>query len=103
MGLLSFLFGGSKKQDRIIKALQAGAKIVDVRNPDEFKQGHAKVAVNIPLGNLSKKTAQLQKENQPIILCCRSGARARNAASILQGVGIKSINAGAWQTVAKLQ
>jgi rhodanese-related sulfurtransferase len=55
------------------------------------------------LGNLGKKTAQLQKENQPIILCCRSGARAGNAASILQGVGIKSINAGAWQTVAKLQ
>jgi len=103
MGLLSFLFGGSKKQDRIIEALQAGAKIVDVRNPDEFKQGHAKGAVNIPLGNLGKKTAQLQKENQLIILCCRSGARAGNAASILQGVGIKSINAGAWQTVAKLQ
>ena len=103
MGLLSFLFGGSKKQDRIIEALQAGANIVDVRNTDEFKQGHAKGAVNIPLGNLGKKTAQLQKENQPIILCCRSGARAGNAASILQGVGIKSINAGAWQTVAKLQ
>lgn len=103
MGLLSFLFGGSKKQDRIIEALQAGAKIVDVRNPDEFKQGHAKGAVNIPLGNLGKKTAQLQKENQPIILCCRSGVRAGNAASILQGVAIKSINAGAWQTVAKLQ
>lgn len=103
MGLLSFLFGGSKKQDRIIEALQAGAKIVDVRNPDEFKQGHAKGAVNIPLGNLGKKTAQLQEENQPIILCCRSGVRAGNAASILQGVGIKSINAGAWQTVAKLQ
>lgn len=103
MGLLSFLFGGSKKQDRIIEALQAGAKIVDVRNPDEFKPGHAKGAVNIPLGNLGKKTGQLQTENQPIILCCRSGARAGNAASILQGVGIKSINAGAWQTVAKLQ
>ena len=103
MGLLSFLFGGSKKQDRIIEALQAGAKIVDVRTPGEFRQGHAKGAVNIPLGNLAQKTAQLQKENQPIILCCRSGARAGNAASILQGVGIQSINAGPWQTVAKLQ
>ena len=103
MGLLSFLFGGSNKQDRIIEALQAGAKIVDVRTPGEFRQGHAKGAVNIPLGNLAQKTAQLQKENQPIILCCRSGARAGNAASILQGVGIPSINAGAWQTVAKLQ
>ena len=103
MGLLSFLFGGSKKQDCIIEALQAGAKIVDVRTPGEFRQGHAKGAVNIPLGNLAQKTAQLQKENQPIILCCRSGARAGNAASILQGVGIQSINAGAWQTVAKLQ
>jgi rhodanese-related sulfurtransferase len=103
MGLLSFLFGGSKKQDRIIEALQAGAKIVDVRTPGEFRQGHAKGSVNIPLGNLAQKTAQLQKENQPIILCCRSGARAGNAASILQGVGIQSINAGAWQAVAKLQ
>ena len=103
MGLLSFLFGGSKKQDRIIEALQAGAKIVDVRTPDEFKQAHAKGAVNIPLGNLGMKTAQLRKENQPITFCCMSVVRAGNAASILQGVGIKSINAGAWQTVAKLQ
>ena len=78
MGLLSFLFGGSKKQDRIIEALQAGAKIVDVRTPGEFRQGHAKGAVNIPLGNLAQKTAQLQKENHPIILCCRSGAPTTN-------------------------
>lgn len=103
MGLLSFLLGGSKKQDRILEALQAGAKIVDVRTPGEFKQGHAKGAVNIPLANMGQKTAQLQKENQSIILCCRSGARAGNAASILQGAGIETINAGAWQTVAKLQ
>ncbi len=103
MGLFSFLFGGSKKQDRILEALEAGAKIVDVRTPEEFKRGHAKGALNIPLGKLAQKTAQLQKEDQPIILCCRSGARAGNAASILQSAGIQSINAGAWQTVSKLQ
>lgn len=103
MGLFSFLFGGSKKQDRILEALEAGAKIVDVRTPEEFKQGHAKGALNIPLGKLAQKTAQLQKEKLPVILCCRSGARAGNAASILQSAGIQSINAGAWQTVSKLQ
>lgn len=65
--------------------------------------GHAKGAVNIPLGKLTHETAQLQKETQPVILCCRSGARAGNAASVLQSAGIQSINAGAWQTVSKLQ
>lgn len=103
MGLLSFLIGGSKKHDRIREALLAGAKIIDVRTPSEFKMGHAKGAVNIPLDKLKHKTPQLQNEKLPVILCCRSGARAGNAASVLQSAGIQSINAGAWQTVSKLQ
>ncbi len=42
MGLLSFLFGGGKRQERLQSAIAGGAPIIDVRTPGEFAQGHAK-------------------------------------------------------------
>jgi rhodanese-related sulfurtransferase len=101
MGLLSFLFGGNKRQERLVQALQNGAQIIDVRTPGEFAQGHAKGSVNIPLNKLPNSMNKIGKKDGPVVLCCRSGARAGNAQSMLQSKGIEAINAGPWQSVAK--
>jgi rhodanese-related sulfurtransferase len=44
---------------------------------------------------------KIGKKDGPVVLCCRSGARAGNAQSMLQSKGIEAINAGPWQSVAK--
>ena len=90
-------------QERLQTAIAGGAPIIDVRTPGEFAQGHAKGAQNIPLNVFEKNIAKIAKKGGPVVLCCRSGARAGNAQAMLQSKGIEAINAGPWQAVVKVQ
>ena len=81
------------------EALSKGAYIVDVRSPQEFKSGHVKGSVNIPLETIQQRIEQL-KGKEYIVTCCRSGNRSGVAKSILQAKGIKNVvNGGSWQNV----
>ena len=64
--------------------------LVDVRTPEEFASGHIPGAVNIALQTLPQQMATLPKE-QPVVLYCRSGARSREAASMLSQGGFSDI------------
>lgn len=67
----------------------ANTLIIDVRNPDEVKEGKVKAAKNIPLDELEHRLAEIPKDKD-IILYCETGIRAQIAQSILQKYGIKS-------------
>ena len=99
MGLFSFLFGKNNKKELAQEALKQGALLIDVRTPGEFKQGHAKGSVNIPLNTFENKIKTLKTKDQPVILVCRLGNRAESARSMLKSRGIEAINMGAWQAV----
>lgn len=79
--------------------LSQGAVIVDVRTAAEFKSGHIKGAVNIPLDQVKSKVAELKKKGKPIITCCRSGNRSGIAKGILTAAGIECYNGGAWNSL----
>ena len=80
--------------------LDNGAKIVDVRTPSEYRMGHIKGSVNLPLQELNRKLKKLNK-NQTIITCCASGVRSAQAKSILESNGFKEVyNGKGW---ARLQ
>ncbi len=80
--------------------IQNGAKIVDVRTPSEYKSGHIKGSVNIPLQELNNKWKKLKKD-QVIITCCASGVRSSSAKNILESNGFKEVyNGKGW---ARLQ
>jgi rhodanese-related sulfurtransferase len=80
--------------------LRAGALILDVRNPGEFSQGHAKGARNIPLALLRDRLGELDR-TKPILTCCASGARSAMARSMLLRAGFQDVhNVGSW-TVLK--
>lgn len=79
--------------------LEAGAIIVDVRSAGEFKQGHIKGSVNIPLDQIGTKIAFLQGKNVPVITVCRSGNRSGAAAGVLKNNGIEVYNGGAWDSL----
>lgn len=93
--LIKQLFGFGPKID--LQALIAqGAKIVDVRTPAEFKQGHAKGAINMPLQTLPTNLNKLQKD-EVIITCCASGMRSGAAKRLLKGQGFQNVhNGGTW-------
>jgi rhodanese-related sulfurtransferase len=73
-----------------------GAQIIDVRTPGEFKRGHIKGAVNIPLQNISSQMNRIRKD-KPVITCCASGMRSSSAKSILKSNGYSDVyNGGGW-------
>jgi phage shock protein E len=99
MGIFSTLFGGTKTNEKVSDLLQRGALIIDVRTPEEYKAGHIKESVNIPLNNIPNKVNELKRKNKPIITCCRSGARSGMAADQLRRAGIEVENGGPWNSV----
>ena len=75
--------------------IKAGAKIIDVRGPDEFADESYPGAVNIPLHILPAKVAELGPRDGPIVLYCASGARSAQAARFLKQEGFSNVvNAG---------
>lgn len=97
MGFFSKLFGPKTDWSDLIK--NQNAKIVDVRTPAEYKSGHIKGSVNIPLNTLSASTKKL-KGTEPIVLCCASGMRSGQAVSILKSQGFTQVyNGGSWHSL----
>jgi rhodanese-related sulfurtransferase len=79
----------------ILDKIKAGARIIDVRNPDEFREGAYPQAKNIPLPTLAMRLNELEPKDKPIVLYCASGARSAQAARILKQSGFTDIvNAG---------
>jgi rhodanese-related sulfurtransferase len=64
--------------------------ILDVRNPDEFKQAHIKGALNIPLGELSNNVDALKMYDY-IYIHCKRGGRAQNAFQVLGDAGLNNL------------
>lgn len=98
LDFLKQILGGGPNID-LADLKSRGAVILDVRSPQEFKSGHAKGAVNIPVDALPSKLGGLDK-NKPVITCCASGMRSASAASILKANGFTEVvNGGPWQNV----
>jgi len=69
-------------QDKVAK----GAKWIDVRDPDEAKQGHLHGAVVIPLADIRKRSTELDKST--LYICyCQNGRLSSTAAFILRQHG----------------
>ena len=76
--------------------IRQGAIIVDVRTPGEYKSGHIKGSLNLPLDDLGKNLSKLKKD-KCVICCCASGMRSGSARSILKSNGFSEVyNGGSW-------
>lgn len=67
-------------------------QIVDVRTPEEFKEGHIQNAMNIDwLGEHFVEYTEKLDKNKAVFVYCRSGKRSKSAADKLQEMGFKNI------------
>lgn len=98
MSFLDRLFGSNQKIT--IEALKQGT-LIDVRTPEEYRQGHHTLATNIPLDQVQKSLSKIQKMQQPIYLCCASGGRSGQAQRWLSQNNITCSNLGGWANVPK--
>lgn len=78
----------------ILEKIQSGAKIIDVRTPDEFMDGAYPGAVNIPVQALGARLAEIPT-GASIVVYCASGGRSAMAARMLKQAGWSDVvNAG---------
>jgi molybdopterin/thiamine biosynthesis adenylyltransferase/rhodanese-related sulfurtransferase len=66
--------------------------LVDVRERDEWEEGHIPGAVHIPRGNLESRIEQAVPErDRPIVLYCAGGSRSAFAAKSLAEMGYTDV------------
>ena len=98
LGFLKKIFGEGVNLGEVISG---GAVIIDVRTKEEFRSGHLKNSVNIPLSSLPSSLKKLKKD-QPIVTCCASGSRSVSARSFLRANGYEKVyNGGSWTSLRK--
>jgi len=68
------------------KGGSARGQWIDVRSASEYATGHLPGAMNIPLEQIDLRVTDLA-DDQPIVLICKAGTRARMAAARLDSCG----------------
>jgi phage shock protein E len=93
--LIPRLLGGRRAAPEVVRQkIAAGAKVVDVRSPGEFRSGSYPGAINIPLQELRARLKALPKESAVVVFCA-SGVRSASAARLLAKAGYTDVlNAG---------
>jgi len=88
-----------------LKAKLDEVRIIDVREAEEFAEGHVPNAINVPLGafirDLKRKGEELVPKDKEVVVYCGSGVRGGIAASFVQEKGwenVKNLTGGyaAW-------
>ena len=74
-----------------------GAIVFDVRTTAEFGGGHIRGSVNIPLHKLPQHLQKLKDKEKPVITCCASGSRSKEALGVLKYNGFTNVyDGGSW-------
>ncbi len=73
------------------QALANGAKLIDVRELNEFEDAHVAGATHVALATVSERLDEFLGV-EAAYLICRSGARSRRACEFLADEGIAAVN-----------
>jgi rhodanese-related sulfurtransferase len=68
----------------------AGAFVLDVRQPEEWVEGHIPGATLIPLGELASRVSEVP-QGQEIVVVCRSGNRSQQGRDVLLSAGFEQV------------
>lgn len=77
------------------------AVLVDVRIPEQYLQGTAKGAINIPLAELQNNVEVLK--NKKVVVFCNKGIQADQAMEILNRNGVETYDGTTWKNVKAIQ
>lgn len=73
------------------RLVEAGALLLDVREPDEWRASHAPGATLIPMASVHGRHGDLPRDRQ-IIVMCRSGGRSAAVTGSLVAEGFDAVN-----------
>lgn len=80
------------------------ALVLDVRNTEDYNNGHILNAKNLPESELDSKESELEKyKDKPVIACCMTGSTSSKVARILKAKQFENVfilkgGIQSWQT-----
>ncbi len=77
--------------DQVATALEDGAAVIDVRETEEYTEGHVPGARNLPMGVLTSRLEELDR-TAPVHVICASGNRSSAMADVLVAQGFDAVN-----------
>ncbi|HUY37832.1 MAG TPA: molybdopterin-synthase adenylyltransferase MoeB [Candidatus Binataceae bacterium] len=78
--------------DEARRMLDKGAAIIDVRESDEWRQGHIPQAIGIPRGFLEIRVEEKVPDRKtPVIMQCASGTRSAYASRVMRELGYENV------------
>lgn len=69
----------------------SGAILLDVRTPDEYREGHIPDSKNIPLQTIEKVKSFAKESATPLFVYCYSGSRSSQATAMLKRMGYTNV------------
>jgi len=85
---------------QLVRSLEPGSvQLVDVRELDEWLEGHISGSLHIPLGEVPSRTSELDPELL-VVAICHSGVRSLYAADFLMRSGFRDARSLAGGIVA---
>jgi glyoxylase-like metal-dependent hydrolase (beta-lactamase superfamily II)/rhodanese-related sulfurtransferase len=84
-----------------LQARPSDAVVVDVREPEEFVNGHVPGAINLPQAELATRLHEVPRD-RPVFVICQGGFRSLRAAQFLSQCGFTDVTSvkggtGAWR------
>ncbi|CDB32348.1 rhodanese domain protein [Clostridium sp. CAG:575] len=79
-------------KDDVDLYIKQGTIIIDVRSPQEYREGHIDGAICIPDYQIKKEISKYVKNKEEnIILYCSTGHRSQKAQKILENIGYTNV------------
>ena len=80
------------RKDEINQYIRQGAILIDVRSPQEYREGHLDGAISIPDYQIKRTiNRQVTNKNQLIVVYCSTGHRRQEAQRILENMGYTNV------------
>ncbi|MCP4869177.1 MAG: redoxin domain-containing protein [Proteobacteria bacterium] len=65
--------------------------VLDIRDEADWKHGHIRGAINIPIDHLMDRLDQMPGHETPLVVACDQGLRAPGAAKLLHDAGFRKL------------
>lgn len=81
----------SEQLSKLVNDPNSEVIIIDVREPEEYREGHIPGIPLIPMGNMPDLIEDFDKSCEYVFVC-RSGARSLNVAKFFKNSGIENVH-----------
>ena len=80
------------RKEEINQYIKQGAVLIDVRSPQEYREGHLNGAISIPDYQIRRSiTRQISNKEKLIVVYCSTGHRSQEAQRILENMGYNNV------------